>query len=657
MKILLVDDDEDEYILIKDMFSRLPNHPGDRFELHWVSSSQMALEACGRELFDVFLVDYHLGNVTGLDLMHAMESMGCSAPFILLTGQGSYELDLAAMEQGAMDYLVKDQVNEYLLERSIRYAIERYEAQAELERRVTERTREIAEKNQALEREIELRIQAERALYQAKDLLEQRVIERTGDLQAANQRMQTVLSSLPVSLVIADREERIVEYNQAYLRLWEMEGKLPRTLEDLYQLPAWCSSTGDLMKIGDWPLAGAIRTGKATFNLMIDIQTGAGNFRTILNSAVPIVDADEQIAGGVAVSQDITVQRRLEQQAKAAVNEALQHAEELEGLHKATNALLSTLDMDDLLGQILDAAQGAIPAAEKSVLHLIAPVTGDTSNHPSRVFADERIRHVNPADINSVVTHSLIEQRPLIFDDVQMEGIPVDESDESDAPRAIIVAPLTFGTEFMGTLSLISSQASVFSQNDLRLLVSFAATTTAALQNAILHAEVKHLAVSDPLTGQLNRRAFFERGEREIERFHRFSHKLAAVMIDLDRFKEVNDVYGHTTGDQVLRILAARVRHMIRESDLFGRYGGDEFALLMPDTDIDLAMRIARRILVDVSQTPWMTTAGPLSISISIGLAMASKRHKNLEDLIADADQALYTAKTNGRNRLEKAVE
>jgi diguanylate cyclase (GGDEF)-like protein len=219
--------------------------------------------------------------------------------------------------------------------------------------------------------------------------------------------------------------------------------------------------------------------------------------------------------------------------------------------------------------------------------------------------------------------------------------------------RAMIIAPLHIDEQVLGALSLSSSHPAAFSETNLRLLVSFAATTTAALQNAILHAEVKRLAVLDPLTGLYNRRAFFDLGQREVERFLRFNHPLSAVMIDLDNFKEVNDTFGHAAGDQILRSLAGRVRETIRETDVFGRYGGDEFILLLPDTDLEAAMHIAGRIHASFTDNPWVTDHGVVPVAASLGVARAGKQHRLLENLLADADQALYRAKMAGRSRVE----
>lgn len=780
LRVLLVDDDEDEYVLIKGMFARLPGQGGGlQHTLDWAASYDEAIKLCTTGRYDIHLVDYHLGSHNGLDLMQAAQQHGCTAPFILLTGQGSYELDLAAMQQGAADYLLKDQINEYLLERSIRYSLERKQAQDELEMRVQERTQELAQANQELQKQVERRIRveeilresetrfralaettsaaifivqnkmiryanpaarivtgyapeelinmelwrlahpsyqnrlrqdqlvtqwaeniparyeikiitrkgeerwldvtvgkldydhgpawlftafeiterdlAEQALRRAKAELEMRVAQRTAEIRATSQRLETVMRTLPVAIVIADSEGQVIEGNDSFYDLWQINSHQLEQVQDWQNFKAWWSETGEQLNLADWPLIRAINHGETTIGKVMDIQNFQGHRKTIISSAVPILSTDGEVVGGVSVDQDITHQRQLEQQAQMAAREAQQRADELEGLHRATAALLSTLELDELLCQILDAAQSAIPAGEKGTLHLVSPSTGQLQVRATLGFSDERIRVIHSPksrNFSAVVTRT---RQPLLVDDVLTQAVPEGDPEEMKNIRSLISAPLKYGDQVLGALTLSSTRPNAFTEGNLRLLVSFAATTTAALQNAILHAEVRQLAVSDPLTGQYNRRAFFDLGRREIERFQRFNHPLSAVMIDLDNFKQVNDVHGHAVGDQILRMIAERARNSIRETDIFGRYGGDEFTLLLPDTDLFSAQHIANRIREAVNSISLVSEHGIVKVTISVGVAQAQKAHHTLEDLLSGADQALYRAKANGRNRVEAA--
>jgi PAS domain S-box-containing protein len=174
-KILLVEDDEDDYVLTRSLLDDVIH---GQYEMVWAPTYDQALNACTRDIYDVHLIDYRLGKRDGLALVREMMQRGCKTPVILLTGQGSYDVDLEAMKAGVTDYLVKGEVTAPLLERTIRYAIERKQAEEalrrahdELEMRVKERTEALHEANQQLEQanaelreEISERLRAEEAL-------------------------------------------------------------------------------------------------------------------------------------------------------------------------------------------------------------------------------------------------------------------------------------------------------------------------------------------------------------------------------------------------------------------------------------------------------------------------------------------------------------
>jgi len=348
-----------------------------------------------------------------------------------------------------------------------------------------------------------------------------------------------------------------------------------------------------------------------------------------------------------AVGHDITALKRAEMVAE-------QHNRELSALHTATRALLSTLNSETLLGQILDAAIGALPIAQKATLHLIAKDTGQLELRASRGYADPRIKKFSYSETSGYVARAVRERRPLIYRDAAGE-IPNPRKDlipEMNAIRSVIVAPLVLKERILGAISLESPSVGAFTDSDLRLLVSFASTATNAIHNSELHSEAQKSAITDSLTGLYNRRGFFELGQREIERSFRFKHPLTAVMIDVDNFKYINDHYGHVTGDLVLRSIAARCSKGLRKVDILGRYGGDEFILLLPETHVRMGGLVAERLRRNVSETRLSVEEHLLRVSISLGVAGLTTEITNLDMLIGRADAAMYAAKQAGRNRI-----
>ena len=168
-----------------------------------------------------------------------------------------------------------------------------------------------------------------------------------------------------------------------------------------------------------------------------------------------------------------------------------------------------------------------------------------------------------------------------------------------------------------------------------------------------LLAEVQTMATIDWLTSLYNRRHFFRLGEEEIARARRYRHPISVLMIDIDHFKLVNDNYGHSVGDEVLNSIAKRILAGLRQSDFAGRYGGEEFAVVLPETDLPAAAEIvAERLRDTIAARPVETAEGPLPVTISVGVASVDVEHENLLDALTRADAGLYSAKHAGRNRV-----
>jgi len=167
-----------------------------------------------------------------------------------------------------------------------------------------------------------------------------------------------------------------------------------------------------------------------------------------------------------------------------------------------------------------------------------------------------------------------------------------------------------------------------------------------------LYGQVEALAVTDALTGLSVRRYFLERAKEELERSKRHQLSCTVLMTDLDHFKEKNDTYGHLVGDVVLRDVAALLKRNLREIDLIARFGGEEFILLLIETQIDQAMPIAQRLKQLVEVHPIRAYDELLTQTLSIGAAGFPEHGQTLEELIERADQALYAAKHAGRNRV-----
>lgn len=217
--------------------------------------------------------------------------------------------------------------------------------------------------------------------------------------------------------------------------------------------------------------------------------------------------------------------------------------------------------------------------------------------------------------------------------------------------RSLISAPLLHEGKVLGTLRLQSKDAETFGPDDLRLLDAIATLASAALSNAMLFEKTQELAIRDSLTGLYIQRHFFERLKEEHRRALRVNHPLSFLMCDLDHFKAVNDRWGHGAGDLMLIQFAEILREKVRDG-ILARYGGEEFAVLLAETDKEKAAFLAEEIRKAMEQYPFTIRRERIQMTVSIGVAGLPVDTLDEEELVRRADEALYQAKREGRNRV-----
>jgi diguanylate cyclase (GGDEF)-like protein/PAS domain S-box-containing protein len=220
---------------------------------------------------------------------------------------------------------------------------------------------------------------------------------------------------------------------------------------------------------------------------------------------------------------------------------------------------------------------------------------------------------------------------------------------------AEVELPMRVGTRTLGTM-FASFPPDISGRNEReRVLVTIAGQLATAIERVDLFAQLATLALTDALTSVHNRRSLIAQLELELSRSRRYNRPLSVLLLDIDHFKSINDVHGHATGDEVLRELTRRVVHKLRKMDLVGRYGGDEFVVILPDTDRAGACDLAERLRSSVGEELFITPSGLCRTTISIGVATIGEDIADIETLLEQADRALYEAKTRGRDRIVTA--
>jgi diguanylate cyclase (GGDEF)-like protein len=334
-------------------------------------------------------------------------------------------------------------------------------------------------------------------------------------------------------------------------------------------------------------------------------------------------------------------------------NAEQQRGRELEALHTAATTLVSTLEIGVLIERIISAITIAIPGAMKGLLLMVDEAPSFLKVKASFGFNKPLVDEVLNTDSRFIADVVQLRQ-PLLFNRVQSGAdLGLDRlAEEINDTQSVMIAPLEIEEKMMGVILLGSTFQGAFSQADLRLLTNFANTVAAAVHNAQLHSEVQELAITDPLTNLYNRRGFFELGQRELDHARRTGYALSVIMMDADLLKNINDTYGHDIGDQMLLVIADKCRSNLRKTDITCRYGGDEFAILLPESPLSSTIEVAERLRQSVAEVKLQTRRGNVSPSVTIGVANMDEDCKELEALLKRADTALYQAKAVGRNRV-----
>lgn len=213
--------------------------------------------------------------------------------------------------------------------------------------------------------------------------------------------------------------------------------------------------------------------------------------------------------------------------------------------------------------------------------------------------------------------------------------------------------PITGGIDFMQQNCVLMPLVNAQTQEvEFISVVIFDVTDTALYQKQLAEAlaELEQTSITDGLTRIYNRRHLQQCLSLEFSRANRHNLVLSFIMFDLDHFKKINDTYGHPGGDEVLREVARRVKPLLRAEDVFGRYGGEEFSILLPDTDLEGAVIVADRIRHTLQNTPVIFGELQIPISASLGVSTLSKEIRNHQELLQLADESLYDSKHKGRN-------
>jgi diguanylate cyclase (GGDEF)-like protein len=318
-----------------------------------------------------------------------------------------------------------------------------------------------------------------------------------------------------------------------------------------------------------------------------------------------------------------------------------------ENVARLGDTLERTHDLEGLLGTVLSAAASA------------------TESQRATAWLVEGGSVVARASVAGGAPRSVVRRLPLGGDlagEVAVDGMPRrlghgHEDSTTVLGGPALAAPLRRGHHTVGVIVVEREPSQPAYDSDAEaMLVSLAGPAGIAVDNVLLHREAQRLSVTDPLTGAGNLRHMTTTLAREVERASRFERPLSVLLLDLDHFKNVNDTYGHTVGDAVLRELARRLASVVREVDTVARYGGEEFVVVTPETDTEGAEHLAERICEAVREEPFIVGDDSVDVTVSVGISSLPMHGSASGDLVRAADDGLYAAKRAGRNQWQVAA-
>jgi diguanylate cyclase (GGDEF)-like protein/PAS domain S-box-containing protein len=436
-------------------------------------------------------------------------------------------------------------------------------------------------------------------------LSDQHLAQEIDTLRGKEEKLQALLRVLPVGVSILGEDRRPIYTNSA---LGEILGLSKDALQnEEYRNRKYLRADGRLMPAEEFPSARAFREGRAIQDVEIGVVKEDGHVVWISVSAVPFTRKDWRV---ILTVTDITHQKQAENSLQKRTEELVERVKEL-------NCLYSIADLVEQPGialeEILQGTAELIPPSWHYPGLTCARIVYDGREHVSEGFKKSKWKQSS-----EIYVHA--------------------------HPRGLI--------EVFYTGDLPEGEDSPFLEEEQNLLQAISERLGRIIERLRAEQLLHKLATTDPLTGLYNRRHFFDLADMEIARSVRYGHPLACIMFDIDFFKRINDSYGHLFGDRVLQAMVWRCRENIRRVDVFARYGGDEFVILLPETGPRRSKQLTERLCKDFQERPLKIDDREIPITLSMGLAsMHADDTLALDTLLNRADQALYTAKEKGRNQ------
>jgi diguanylate cyclase (GGDEF)-like protein len=332
--------------------------------------------------------------------------------------------------------------------------------------------------------------------------------------------------------------------------------------------------------------------------------------------------------------------------------------DELQALNDIGRALTSTLDLTEVLRLVMRKVSELTRAGNWSLL-LVDEQTGDLVFEVAIGTGSERLFEQRLPRGEGIAGWVVANGQPVLVEDVRADPRFSSRFDAMSGvvTRSVLAVPLAAHGSVLGVIELVNPvEAAPFTPEDLVTLRTVADYAAIAIENAKAYDRIVELTITDDHTGLYNARYLYRSLEHELARGERYKRPFSVVFLDLDKFKQVNDVHGHQAGSQTLREVGAVLKAALRETDVPIRYGGDEYVVVMPETDKERALHVAERLRKTVSETVYLKDRGlAVHVTASFGVATFPEDGKTVEELLAGADAAMYAVKESARDGVTHA--
>lgn len=332
------------------------------------------------------------------------------------------------------------------------------------------------------------------------------------------------------------------------------------------------------------------------------------------------------------------------------------HIQDLTDLIGVARAVVSTLDLDKVLDSVLASALQFMEMPS-GMLAVYDETSQETVPHVHTGLSPEFVENDRwrmSGKCDAITRQAMGDGNIRYISDLTREADNTDVNLLHEKIRAVVCVPLLLQNRPVGVLYLYDSEPRFIEERQLDLLAVLASFAVMSIDNASLHSRTKLMAITDALTGLHNNRYFQQVFPYELSRARRYAKPLSVIMADIDHFKRLNDTYGHPKGDQVLASVGKVLSSSLRAADFSFRYGGEEFAIILPETRLEGAFLVAESLKDKICKvvTPLLGSDAEQKVTISLGVACYPNDGNTTDQLLKHADQCLYKAKRQGRNRV-----